>query len=410
MAENTAQTDEHEPIIGFMMKLAVAMQRYGAPAHKLEDLTHYVSNRLGIKGNIFAMNTVLMAAFGDLFSQKVIMHSAMSSGEINLDKQVRLYRVANDVVEGKTDFAQGERIIDQIVSAPPPYGSVMTTVCSALSSAAAARFFGGGWREIVVAGIGGVLIGVLGTMLSTSLDRLRAFEVVGSILVSILAAFGALLLGPLNTTITVLGGLVFLLPGFTVTVAMNELASRHMISGTSRLMGAITVLLVMGLGVTLGQNLASIMHVEISHDISIPLAPWTEWVALIVGLSSYVVLFKVPRSEAPYVIGAGVITYLVAWGASKQVDVDMATGCAAFSLGIMGNLYARFLGKPSAIPTVPGIMYLVPGSIGMKSLFQMIDRNTINAIEMAFQMSVLAMAIVTGLLLANVVIPPRRML
>ena len=76
-------------------------------------------------------------------------------------------------------------------------------------------------------------------------------------LASLLVALASLLWGGLSTSITVLGGVIVLVPGLTLTVAMNELATRHLMSGTGRLMGAATTFLVIGLGVALGGKLAA---------------------------------------------------------------------------------------------------------------------------------------------------------
>jgi uncharacterized membrane protein YjjB (DUF3815 family) len=58
---------------------------------------------------------------------------------------------------------------------------------------------------------------------------------------------------------------------------------------------------------------------------------------------------------------------------------------------------------------VPGILLLVPGSVGMRSLTALMEREVISGIETAFRMVVIAVSIVAGILIANV-IGPRRSL
>jgi uncharacterized membrane protein YjjB (DUF3815 family) len=74
------------------------------------------------------------------------------------------------------------------------------------------------------------------------------------------------------------------------------------------------------------------------------------------------------------------------------------------------NLYARKFNRPAAVPLVPGIILLVPGSIGFGSLSRFIERDVVSAIETAFNMGLVAVALVTGLLVANLVVPPRETL
>ena len=47
-----------------------------------------------------------------------------------------------------------------------------------------------------------------------------------------------------------------LLPGLSLTVSLNEIANRHLMSGTARLMGASLVFLQLGFGAALGGKLA----------------------------------------------------------------------------------------------------------------------------------------------------------
>jgi uncharacterized membrane protein YjjB (DUF3815 family) len=66
--------------------------------------------------------------------------------------------------------------------------------------------------------------------------------------------------------------------------------------------------------------------------------------------------------------------------------------------------------KPSAVATVPGIMLLVPGSIGFRSLFSLMERNVLSGVEAAFTTTVVASALVAGLLVSSILVPPRKAL
>jgi uncharacterized membrane protein YjjP (DUF1212 family) len=407
--ESDVITSGHGPTVRFMLRLVEALHRYGAPANRLEDLTKLVARRLGVEGQFAALPSAFFASFGHLESQRTYL-VRVESAELNLDKQVKLDEVVTSVLDGEMAPDEGERRIDAILAAPPLYGRLLTSICYGISSGVAARFFGGGWREIVVSSFIGILVGILSNLFSRNYHAVKMFEVAATVMASILAVVGIWVVGPLSTTIALLGGVVYLLPGYTVTVALTELASRHFVSGTGRMMGAITVLLVMGLGVALGDNL-SVLIFGPGHDwITMPLPKWTEAVALVLGMCAYVVLLRVPLGEALLVILAGALTYATAQVGNMFLSSGTAVGMAALVLGLYGNLYTRIRKHPASIPVVPAVMYLVPGSIGLKSLFSLMEKNTISGIDGAYQMTMIAVSIVTGLLLANVLIPPRKIL
>ena len=54
-----------------------------------------------------------------------------------------------------------------------------------------------------------------------------------------------------------IGLIVLLLPGFTLTVAMSELATQNYLAGTGRLAGAFILMLLMGAGVAIGTTLGT---------------------------------------------------------------------------------------------------------------------------------------------------------
>jgi uncharacterized membrane protein YjjB (DUF3815 family) len=58
---------------------------------------------------------------------------------------------------------------------------------------------------------------------------------------------------------------------------------------------------------------------------------------------------------------------------------------------------------------VPGILLLVPGSVGFRGLTSLIERQAVAGIETIFSMILTVVALVAGLLIAAAVIPERRM-
>ena len=402
-------TQDAAPYVRFTVRLAWALHRYGAPAHRLEEVMRRMVDRVGLPGQFFSMPTAFIAAFGPWDDQRTFL-VRIDPGDVDLQKQVLLDEVAEAVANGTTDPDAGVLRIDKIVAAPPRYGAVVTTLCFGVASGAAARFFGGGWREVAASAIVGTVVGVLALLLGRTPHTSRVFEPVAAVAASVLVPLLALAIGPMSTSIAVLGGLIVLVPGLTVTTAMNELATRHLMSGTGRLLGALTVFLVMGLGVALGARLALLLPAGVVMGGPAPMPLWTEAVALISGLASFVVLFRVPLRETPWSVGAGVIVYAAARAGAASLGPDLGVGVAAFLLGVLANLYARVRRHPAAIPLVPGLMLLVPGSIGFRSLLSLLEKNVLSGVETAFQMTMVAVSLVTGLLLANVALPPRRAL
>src|SRR5262249_60255730 len=73
----------------------------------------------------------------------------------------------------------------------------------------------------------------------------------------------------------------------------------------------------------------------------------------------------------------------------------------AVALGLVAHLNARLRARPVWLVTIPGVLVLVPGSIGYRSLLDLVDRDVTTSIETGFAMVLTAAGIVFGLLLAD---------
>jgi uncharacterized membrane protein YjjB (DUF3815 family) len=79
-------------------------------------------------------------------------------------------------------------------------------------------------------------------------------------------------------------------------------------------------------------------------------------------------------------------------------------------VGACSNLYARIRDRPALVALTPGIIILVPGSVGFRSLTSFLNQETVAGIDFAFTMMIVAVALVGGILTANIVVPPKRIL
>ena len=80
----------------------------------------------------------------------------------------------------------------------------------------------------------------------------------------------------------------------------------------------------------------------------------------------------------------------------------------ALTVGVASNWYARLLDRPATITQVPGILLLVPGSVGFRGLAALMDEKIVSGVDTTFKMILTAVALVAGTLMANIIAPPRR--
>ncbi|HET9314353.1 MAG TPA: threonine/serine exporter family protein, partial [Vicinamibacteria bacterium] len=318
-----------------------------------------------------------------------------------------LETVGDAVAEGGIDPAEGARRIDAALAAPAPYPAWLATLCFAVTSAAAARFFGGGVGEIAASAMVGLVVGLLSLLAERLAPLGRVFEAVAAVTSALLATLAGRYLGPLSIYIPTLAGIIVLVPGFTLTVAVTELATRNLVSGTARMAGAAGTFLAIGFGVALGTRLGAALVGDLPavRPASLPL--WTEWIALLLAPLALTVLLRAPLRDLVWIEIAGVLAFAGARVGAVMLGAELGTFVGAFLVAGASNAYARFFDRPSAIPLVPALLLLVPGALGFRSLSSLIDRQTVSGIEAAFRMTLVAISLAMGLLSGQLLVPPR---
>ncbi|MCP3098073.1 threonine/serine exporter family protein [Myxococcus sp. K15C18031901] len=397
------------PAVAFALRLGEALHRYGTPAHRLEGLMQRVSERLGLEGRFFSTPTSLFASFGPPESLRTCL-IRVEPGDMDLERLTLLDILADDVIHARLTPEEGALRVEAILARPPRFGPTLQVVCWALAGAAGARLFGGGLREMAVAMVSSLLIGMLSELTQRQPTTARVLEPVAAILSSALAVLATSVVGPLQVQVATLAGLIVLLPGLTLTVALNELATRNLISGTSRLTGAAVVFLQLGFGVALGSRLSVVLPPPAILPPPEPLPAWTQGLALAIAGLAIGVLFRARPRDWGWIAAAGTFAFTGARYGSELLGPQLGAFVGALLLGIGGNVLARLRNKPSVTVVVPGLMLLVPGSVGFRSLSSLLERDVVAGVDTAFNMLMVAVALVAGLLSANALVPPRKVL
>lgn len=396
----------------FILDLAVALHQAGTPAHQLESALAAVARRLGVDAQLFTTPTQIVAAFGPRGDQHVAMER-VEPGEIDLGKLGALDQLADAVVAGELGIEDGVRRIEQVVAAPPRYGRAISVAAYALLSASAALFLRGSAYDMSVAGVIGVVIGALSLAFARTTATSRVFELIASFAAAAIAGMVGRSWLPISSQVTTLAGLIALVPGLTLTVALNELATRNLVSGTARLTAAAIVFLQIAFGVALAEQVvAHLWGPTVALAVAAPPAipAWAEPIALVVAILSSMALFRAHPRAAVGIFIAGFAAYYGARIGAYGFGPVLGASVGGFLVTAGSNVYARVARRPAMISLVPGILLLVPGSLGFQSVSSMLRRDTITGIDTAFTMILVAVSLVAGMLVANFTISPRRSL
>ncbi|PWK52985.1 threonine/serine ThrE exporter family protein [Pleionea mediterranea] len=398
----------HQPV-GFILRLAKALHTYGVPAYELETTLSACARKLGFGLQCLSLPTSITMTLMRKNNSAQTYVIRVAPGEAHLEKLRRVSEVAHNVMEGNLTTAEGADELAQINNAKPSYPNWLVIAAFALVSASVSRLFGGGWFEMVGALAAGFSLGIL-TLLSAKVSILaHLLPATAALVATVVAYITANFLPGTEVYISIVSGLIVLLPGLSLTIAMAELATQNLMSGTSRLFGAGIVFILMAFGMVSGNYIAQLLPVStaLTNNLIEPLAPWTEWLAVMVGALALAVLFQARLRDFGWVILGGVVAFASAKYASLYFNNAMTAFLGAISVGVCANLVSRFTGIPGATLMLPGLIILVPGSVGFKSLIALIEHDVVRGLDTAFNMTLVGISLVAGLLISSLVTLPK---
>lgn len=395
----------------FTLLLGRALHIYGTPATRLEAVVTKLASELGFGVEVFALPTSLFVSF-DVPGEEGRAHLfRMHRSEEDFDKLARLDALWNGVADGRMSPREGIAEIHRIDEAPPLYGKLATCVAFAAVSAGGVVLYGGGVESM---GVGAACGLVLSLFLIAAAGRARLVglvELIGAALVAVVATLGVHVGGVGDPDVVALAGIIVLLPGFMLTTAISELAERNVVSGTARLAYSGLVTLMLGFGVLAGRAAGEEFVGRVEAAASATSAPaWLTFLAVAVAGVMIGVIFQAQRRDLLPIAFAVLAPFAVLRAGADRLGPELGAFVGALLAGVISNVYARTVDRPATITRIPGILVLVPGSLGFLSITELMRGDAVAGVERTVATLTTAFALVVGLLASNAIVSPRKAL
>ncbi|MDP7009039.1 MAG: threonine/serine exporter family protein [Phycisphaerales bacterium] len=399
-------TVEKETLLPLIIELAKTLHMLGTPAHRLECAVKQAADSLGIQVEVFSVPTSLMLSFGSPQQMETSI-IRVEPGFFDLSRLSKVDKVLDQIIKKSIAHETALQRLHEIQAGRSEWSVMSMVLGFALAGCAAARFFGGGVPEILIAGVAGLLVGFIMLMPKRRPEREPLADLLAAASASFLAWITTLFVPALSPGVVILAAIVVLLPGLTTTLAINELATRHLASGSARLMQALMGFLALTIGSLIGEKLATLIP-AVEATPATPLPQWTFIPALILSGIALSILFDAKARDMPWIILSGGLGFVCARFGGDTFGPELGVTIGAFMVGLAGNLYRRVADSPSATLTVPGMMLLVPGGLGLQSVEHLMETKSTASASVVMTVFIIAVGLVTGLLFANLVLPARK--
>jgi uncharacterized membrane protein YjjP (DUF1212 family) len=401
--------------IAFVVETARRLHQYGTAAPRLESAIELLSARLGLCAQVWSSPTAIIISFADGKNDEdrlaeVTQVIRLSPGDIDLRHLSEVNEITDKVIVGQMEIDEGFHLLQTLSDRLGRRGRALEVLCYGIVSAALAALLHGAWADLFAAGSIGVIVGMLASI-SVGRPRLRnSLEAICALLATFLATLISLYVLPLTLKSVVLASLIVLLPGMALTTAARELSTEHLVSGVARLAGAVSTLVKLAFGTVVANEFCKVLQLLPPAPSQPPIPQWATFIALVFASYAFAVLFRAARRDFPLVMAAAALGYLITYFGGQYFSPEFGVFLAGLTMGALSNLYARLTNRPGALVREPGIILLVPGSVGFLTVSLIAGRDVFLGINTAISLIAILVCLVAGLLFGDLIVAPRRSL
>ena len=413
-----AEVGDLDARLRFLTELARRLHIAGVSSQRLEGAVRATAQAMHVSAEVWSTPTGLLLSLADadvLHGTQQTRVLRLDPGQVDLRALVQLDRIAEEVIGGRRTVEQAWETMRALDRADRPGERLQVIGAFGLASGAVAGLLGTGWLDIGVALVLGVIIGWLAVLSATRPHLAAASEAVAAIVATTLATAFAHFVAPISLQTVIVSALIVLMPGLSLTTAVTELATQQLVTGTARFAGALTVLLKMTFGSVAATQVLAALGWTSGAPAPIEMPMLVEVVAAVAAAGSFAILFRAARRDVPLVMGSAILGYVLTRLAGNVLtfgDGTFAGGVffASLTIAALANLSGRFAGRPGALVRLPGIMLLVPGSVGFRALGFVMEKDYTVGFDTLVAVLAALLALTAGLLFGALLVPPRRYL
>lgn len=387
--------------VDFVARLGGAMVATSYPIATIRRTLERVSDRFGLTSQVLLLpNFIQFGGFDHAAGTPVRV--VRSESDLRYDQAFPLATLVSDAEEGRVDPLYGLAELDRIYELQPRFKAWVSVVGYAVQSTAFALILQPTPTAMLAAAGFGVMVGILNLLGRISSGAAQMLPVMSAFLV----AFTAFSLKRLwhigdDSLRDLTAPLALFLPGAAITMAVIDLTTREVVSGTARLVAGFMRLAQLTFGILIA---AQILHVTSGELNALQLnkfGAWAPWAGVALYAFGILLYLGPPNRFLPWLI----ITLLVTYAGQVGANALFGTYASGFGGGLALMLFAVAVAqRPNSPPALamllPGFWLLVPGSLGLIGVTQLVSANVGAAVSVTVvSMISIALGMQAGLLM-----------
>ncbi|BCJ45788.1 hypothetical protein GCM10010168_57920 [Actinoplanes ianthinogenes] len=367
----------------FLLFLGSALTAAGEAVNQIEEHLSRVAAAYGAPHARFSVLPTYVVVSLEPGRPATLEPTRQLRGGLRLDQTAALFDLLRVAQRGEVPPATGSRQVLAAVDMPPRFGPVTRVTGHAVLIVGICLILAPTWGDVALAGLFGVLIGVLRLVGGRWASVQMIMPVIAAFAVSAITfvlAGGGWLEADLRAMVA---PLVTFLPGAMLTMGVVELSAYEMITGSSRLVAGALQLMLLAFGIIGAAHVTGVPAPAAPSDV----APntvgwWAPWAGvLIVGIGNYLLHAGPPRSFGwlLLVLYSG---YLAQYLGNLLLGGYLSGFVGALALTVVAYLVERRpSGPPALVSFLPGFWLLVPGALTLIGVTEYLGQDTVRGVQ-----------------------------
>jgi uncharacterized membrane protein YjjP (DUF1212 family) len=367
-------TTDTDALLEFLRRLGQAYLACGEQTALVESYLRRTAAAAGIgRSQVVAFPTALYISLHDRAGERVTLVEGPVE-PLRLDQIADVYALGEAAQSGAVPPHEGLARLAGILRKAPRFGPVVAVVGHTILTVGLAMVLEAVPKNIAAAALLGAMVGTLKVFSRGRAVLSLPLPVVAAALVSALVFLAVRWGLPVDPQHVLIPPLVTFLSGAMLSLGMVELAYGDMVGGSSRLITGLVKLVLLAFGLVAGAALVGYTPGDLVDLDAQPVPPWMAWAGVVVfGIGVYL-HFSAPRNSFLWML----LVLLLAF-AAQQLAASLFSNEIS---GFFGTLVAtplgyliqkRFKGPPAMVTFLPSFWLLVPGSLGLLSVKQMLS-------------------------------------
>ncbi|WP_243129165.1 threonine/serine ThrE exporter family protein [Hathewaya massiliensis] len=241
-------------LINIACRMGQIILENGGETYRVEQTINIVCKAYNYKNTeSFVTPTGIMISITDDNDETISLIKRINSRTVNLSKVSMINDLSRKIGSGQIPISKLKTMLNDIDNSPN-YAQHTKAFFTALASGAFCVLFGGGFRDFLVSFIVGFLLNYLGIYLSKIEVNTFFINAFSGFLASIFAIIAVKYGLGANEDKIIIGSIMLLLPGISITNAIRDIIAGDLVSGISRTIEAFLNAIAIALGTGVGFN------------------------------------------------------------------------------------------------------------------------------------------------------------